>query len=589
MNIKTIPNLNILWASLIIEELVRNDIRDFFIAPGSRSAPLTIAVAQNKKANNYIHFDERGLGYFALGKISASKKPAVLISTSGTAVANFLPAIIETSKKKLPLIILTADRPPELLNTGAPQTIAQKGIFEKYVRWEFDMPTPDIGIKPEMVLTTINQAIFKAKNPEPGPVHINCAFREPLSPQELAFDNKHYTESLNIWAVGNLPYTKYYTEKSISNFNEDNKNDIVNMLNNKSGIIVVGKLNTVEQRRSVKQIAEKLQWPIFADLTSGMRIGVKGVECKNIIHYFDKILGSGKFDDIKIDTILHIGGRMTSKNYYEYIKRIKPINYITVLNHYLRNDPLHCVSHRIKSDVFDFISLLLPNIQAGRDEFLKILKIASNKIDVLLSKRLQEENKINEISVARIVSVNNIKNGGLFLSNSMPIRDMDFYADSKGSKVIIGSNRGASGIDGIIASSCGFSEGIDSTVTTIIGDLAFLHDMNSLSLIGAIKNKLIIIIINNGGGGIFSFLPIKNYPEVFEKYFGTPHGFSFDGIAKMFHLDYFYPTTNTAFREKYKQALKSKKSTIIEVKTNREENLQLHKTIDIDIKKVLGG
>ena len=173
-------NINHCWGTLIIEELSRLGVDYFCVAPGSRSSPLVIALAQNKKVKSFIHFDERGLAFHAMGYAAATKKPVVLICTSGTAAANFYPAIIEASKKKLPLIVLTADRPPELRQTGATQTIDQVGLYGKYVQWATDMPCPDLKINPEFVLTTIDQAWYQAVRKH-GIVHINCMFRQPLT------------------------------------------------------------------------------------------------------------------------------------------------------------------------------------------------------------------------------------------------------------------------------------------------------------------------------------------------------------------------------------------------------------------------
>src|SRR3989338_5909100 len=173
MNIRLSPNINFLWANLIVEELIRNGTDHFFLSPGSRCAPLTLAVAANSKAKNCIHFDERGVAFRALGFTSATHQSSVIISTSGTAAANFLPAVIEASKKKLPLIILTADRPPELRKTGAVQTIEQVGLFGEYVHWQMDLPCPTLEISPKMILTTIDQALYRARTSVAGPVHIN--------------------------------------------------------------------------------------------------------------------------------------------------------------------------------------------------------------------------------------------------------------------------------------------------------------------------------------------------------------------------------------------------------------------------------
>ena len=176
----TFVNINHCWASLMVEELTRLGADYFCVAPGSRSSPLVIAVAQNKNAKSFVHFDERGLAFHAMGYAAATQKPAMLICTSGTAAANFFPAVIEASKKKLPLIVLTADRPPELRQTGAAQTIDQVGIFGKYTQWATDMPCPDTNIDPQFVLTTMDQAWYQAMRNR-GVVHINCMFRQPLT------------------------------------------------------------------------------------------------------------------------------------------------------------------------------------------------------------------------------------------------------------------------------------------------------------------------------------------------------------------------------------------------------------------------
>jgi len=209
MEIQKAPNINTLWGEFIIEELIRDGVEFFCLAPGSRSTPLTAAVALNKKAKSFVHFDERGLAFHALGYVSALRKPVALICTSATAAANFLPAIIETSKKKLPLIVLTADRPPELQKSGSDQTIDQIGIYGKYVKWEFNFPCPTTDIRPEFVLTTIDQAVYQAKTGTPGPVHLNCMYREPLAPLGRLQDFSKYVKDLMGWAKSQGPYTSY--------------------------------------------------------------------------------------------------------------------------------------------------------------------------------------------------------------------------------------------------------------------------------------------------------------------------------------------------------------------------------------------
>jgi len=580
MKIEKIPNINYFWAGLIIEELVRNGVNYFCIAPGSRSTPLTISAAECEKAEKTVHFDERGLGFYALGISSTGKGPAVLISTSGTAVANFFPAVVEASKKKVPLIILTADRPPELRKTGSLQTIDQPGIFGRYVKWDFDLPVPDINIKPEAVLTTIDQAIFMATSGTPGPVHINCMFREPLAPEESGGEWKRGLALNKKWVQSGDPYTKYINPED--NFNSNDLKDITEIINrSKKGIIVAGKLKESEGK-SVIELAEKLKWPIFPDLSSGLRLDNSS---ESIIQYFDQVLLSDFVFNEKIDTILHLGGRITSKRYYQFIDKVNPDNYITVLNHPLRNDPLHMVSHRVRSSVAGFVDAVLPEISPGKgDVLVPKFRNASFVTEKIIEKFVIKKEKLNEIFISREIS-NLIKDGNaLFLSNSMPVRDMDMYAVPNGKQLFISGNRGASGIDGVIASACGYSSSLNTPLTLLIGDISFLHDMNSLALIRNSRQQIIIVVINNNGGSIFSFLPVAEYKSNFEKYFLTPHGMNFEHAAEQFRVKYSRVTTKKEFIGEYRSALLGSESVILEAVVDMDENVSSHKELQSLIK-----
>ncbi len=575
-------NVNYLWAELIVEELTRNGITAFCIAPGSRSSPLTLAAAASDKVDKIVHFDERGLAYFALGMVSANKEPVALISTSGTAVANFLPAVIEASKKKIPIVLLTADRPPELRKTGALQTIDQPGIYGKYVRWEFDLPVPDMKIQPEMVLTTVDQAVFMSKYPMPGPVHLNCMFREPLAPEKTDKDSIKNLKIKKMWVNGNSPYTEYFSpDEKISAPDADKIAEVVTNVEN--GIIAVGKLRGKNDEGLVVKLAEKLGWPIFPDLTSGLRSRKLS---ENIIHYFDRLLLSDISGLGNVGGVIHIGGRMTSKRFYEFLKRNTPPVYITVLNHPLRNDPFHLVSHRVKSTVQNFVESILPKLSGtGETRFPKELKKISNGISDEVEKFVKSRKKLDEIHIARCIS-RTIKSGSaLFLSNSMPIRDMDMYFIPGSKDLMFGGNRGASGIDGVVASACGFGYSSERPLTLVIGDLAFLHDINSLALVKNCKKQIIIIVINNNGGTIFSFLPVSEYKTHFEKYFTTPHGMNFKNIAEQFGINYKKIVTKEEFTEEYESAVLETENVILEVNVDMETNVKAHKELDQLIEK----
>ncbi|MDP3980222.1 MAG: 2-succinyl-5-enolpyruvyl-6-hydroxy-3-cyclohexene-1-carboxylic-acid synthase [Chlamydiota bacterium] len=574
MKIAHIPNLNYLWSHLMIEELVRLGVGMFCIAPGSRSAPLAIAVAENPKAVNRVHFDERGLAFFALGHTAAKTVPSVLICTSGTAAANFLPAVIEASKKKLPLIVLTADRPPELRKTGANQTIDQVHLYGHYVRFFFDMPCPSKDIRPEMVLTTVDQAFYQAIANQ-GPVHINCMLREPLTPVKIPGSLTNYCKTLEHWFHKKSPYTQYKRSNKIL-FPHDLQQYATILQSIKNGIIVTGKLHNSIERKQVVKIAEKLGWPILPDISSGLRLGI---DHPLLIHHHHHLLATTKICD-KVTGVLHLGGRITSKHWYALIDKIRPHTYLSVLNHSLRNDPLHCVSHRIETSVSGFCSAVSPMLTQRKPSVLaRQLKRLSNRTTLNIKGLMDKNAPLNSPAIAWALTRETPSSSALFLASSMSVRLMDIYGYPNASELAIGSNRGASGIDGTVASAVGFAQGIKKTTTLLTGDLALLHDLNSLALAGASKVPLIIVVLNDHGGGIFSHLPISQFDHVFEKYFVTPHGFNFEKVSAMFDLAYVCPNNIHEFINVYKSRLQKRQSTLIEISINREKDFKFQNKI----------
>ena len=259
-----------------------------------------------------------------------------------------------------------------------------------------------------------------------------------------------------------------------------------------------------------------------------------------------------------------------------------------VINHALRNDPNHQVSLRIESSATNFIQTVVGLLKPRKSSTaLKALAKADKNADKSIESFFDKDEHLSEPRIARLVSQLIPEAQGLFLSNSMPIRDMGHYADFKGSVVSVNGNRGASGIDGVIASAAGYARGLGHPVTLMIGDLAALHDLNSLSMLRDLSVPLIIVLLNNGGGGIFSFLPIAEFKEGFEKFWGTPHQYTLVAAASMFELKYSHPMDAGHFKNAYTQALKAKTSTVIEVITNREENLKTHQQLQQTIERHL--
>ncbi|MFQ6007731.1 MAG: 2-succinyl-5-enolpyruvyl-6-hydroxy-3-cyclohexene-1-carboxylic-acid synthase [Candidatus Zixiibacteriota bacterium] len=571
-------SLNALWAELIVEELARNGLDYFCLAPGSRNTPLTVAVAQNKRTRSIVHYDERGVAFHALGWARATRRPSVVICTSGTAVANCLPAVVEAAMDIVPLIVLTADRPTELRNTGANQTIDQVKIYGDYVRWFCDLPCPTDEIDPEVLLTTVDQAVYRATRSPAGPVHINCMFREPLTPVGHEEDFTYYKLPIDDWYNESNPYTEYQSSEMV--IEDEIIEEIADICNtDDEGILVVGRLRSPNETEAVKKILTRLNWPVFADIGSGMRLGFSA---QNAIPYFDLVLISEKFvDEHKTFSVMQIGGRPTSKRLQEYLAQSSPGNYILIDNHPYRCDPIHRVTLRLETNVESFCSKLFTHLnKAKSSKWLEEVTSRSETIARVLQEMIDSDSRLTEPAVARLISQHINHDAGLFLASSMPIRDMDMYADPHGPDVTVGCNRGASGIDGTIAAATGFTQGLNKPVTLLIGDLAFLHDMNSLALIKSLKQPLIIVVINNDGGGVFSFLPIAQQKKIFEPYFGTPHGLHFDKVAEMFGLEYYCPSSKESFISSYESLQKKKRSAIIEVKSDRKENYKIHQEIE---------
>ena len=554
---------NYLWASLMVEELARLGVDYFCIAPGSRSTPLTVACAQNKKVKTFVHFDERALAFHALGYASSTKGGVAIITTSGSAVANLFPAVMEASKKKLPLLILTADRPPELRQTGANQTAEQVGIFGAYVRWQMDVPAPTETIAPEFILTTMDQAVFRSRGEWPGPVHLNCMFREPFLPETL-----ESVQGPAGWMKSAEPFTKY--TKAEPALTQTQARLLAKELKNvQKGLLAVGKLRSPEEEAAVLKLAEKLQWPIFADITSGLRWGKKH---ELIVTHFDQVL---THQQPKVDVLLQLGGRMTSKQFYQWLEQQTPQSYMMVLKHPLRHDPLHNVTSRVQASVTDFCQKLLPELPSRKETWAASLLALNTKVRQRYMFHFESEDALSETGVVYTLATHFPKGHALFLASSLPIREMDRFADSEESlDVSIGANRGVSGIDGTIASAIGYAQGLKQPVTLLIGDLAFLYDLNTLAMLAAVKYPLTIIVLNNDGGGIFNFLPIAQQKAVFEPYFAAPHHLSLVDAAKMFGLPFERPQNLSEFIQVLEKSSTAGHTTVIEVVVDREKNVK---------------
>ena len=358
MQTEHIAELNLLWGSLILEELARLGVKHVCMAPGSRSTPLTLAAAQQTKLQQHLHFDERGLAFMALGLAKSSQTPVAIITTSGTAVANLYPAIIEAWLTQVPLIVLSGDRPPELLDCGANQAIVQPAIFANYAK-QVNLPTPDMNIAPQALLTQLDAAISQ----QTQPVHINCMYREPLYPNEPQVDFSRYLAPIAQWQTQTAPYSQYAAMHSSQLPTAD---ALARFVHGK-GIIVAATLAPDQHSEALIALSQKLGWPIVTDAQSQLR-----QHCAAIGH-IDQLLLQPKSQALlaEAERVLVFGGRILSKRLIAYLANQDWKDYWQVLPQAQRLDPSHKPKQHWTAPAHIFAELAWPrSSQANWDNEL---------------------------------------------------------------------------------------------------------------------------------------------------------------------------------------------------------------------------
>ena len=574
-----LPNVNALWAALLVEELVRQGVGLFVVAPGSRSAPLAVAVANAARAGRtdwLVHVDERAAAFVALGWAKATGRPAAVVTTSGTAVANLLPAVVEADAAGVPLILLTADRPPELRETGANQTVRQPGIFGPFVRWSLDVPPPDAAIDAAFVLTTAAHAAARSLAPA-GPVHLNLAFREPLGAEPDGTDAAALVAGLQRRTFPNRPYTETSVHDAPAGVG-----DLAGRLAGvERGLVVLGPTDDADVAPAAAALAARLGWPLLPDVASQSRLdAVPGA----VAHY-DLALASSAFAGLhRPEAVVLVGGRPVSKRLLALVDGARPEPYVVVRRGPERFDPAHVVTHRVVADPAGFCERLAERLPPPPppSEWTQRWRRASDAAERAAVAEIGRD--LSEPFVARTAAR---LAPTLVLAASMPVRDVDLFAAATGGADRVFANRGASGIDGTVATAHGVARGLGEPVVLLIGDLALLHDQTSLMLLRPGPHAgppVVVVVVNNDGGGIFHFLPVARgaHPvdaATFEAAFGTPHGLTFRHAAEGVGLAYHAPTTADAFEAALAAALASGASAVIEVTTNRADNEALHARI----------
>lgn len=569
----TPPNLNALWAGTLMEALATAGVSHVCLSPGSRSTPLSMAAYQHPELETSVHLDERSASFFALGLARATGKPVALICTSGTAAANYHPAVIEASLSRVPLVVLTADRPPELRQAGAAQTIDQIGLYGSSVRFFQDLPVPEPEI---LLLRTLHavarQAIAQAVGHPAGPVHLNVPLRDPLPPipmdvqriGELATEFKmEQAARLNVPIMPSIPVMQGPVVMQLADA----------LAKTSRPLIVAGpQAVQPEEAASVIRFAERFGIPIFADIASGLRF----MGSPMLLTGADAFLRHEGIAAKAPDLVIRIGDLPTSKTVNQYLSRHRaPM--LAIGPDRMRHDPealVHAQLDALVGRAFDRLLDLIPEMSVESGWALAFQEMEARTAEHFASSPLPLE------AHATVAAVRALPPGGsVFFSNSMPIRYGETFVRDAAPRVRVHVSRGANGIDGIPSTALGIAAGSQGPMLLVTGDLAFLHDLGGLAAARHARQGMVILLLNNDGGGIFNFLPISGFPEVFEPLFGTPHGLDLSHASRLFGWKHQRLTAATEVSEAVEGAFAAGGLHVIEVVTVRETTAREHRTL----------
>jgi 2-succinyl-5-enolpyruvyl-6-hydroxy-3-cyclohexene-1-carboxylate synthase len=534
-----------------------------------------MAISAHPQLETFVHFDERSMAFHALGYAKAKRKPAIIVTTSGTACGNLLPAIMEAHESCIPLIILTADRPYELQECGANQTTNQLNMFQNYVRWQQLLPPPEPSLSTSYLKTTIAHAIAKATQGHPGPVHLNCMFREPFfSKASLSEETTHSLESL----LFKNPYTQLFTPQN--SLDEASSALLSSLLStHEKGLILLG-YEAIDPHKQeavsfIYALAETLQWPIISDVLSHVK------KHPLFISYYDLICKLLISEELYPECIVHLGGRFVSKHLLSLLKQAHPKIYFHIAPYGRREDPLHLITHRVTMDPRHFCKDILGKITSNHEtSYLHHWQSLDHQIEHTLHHFFKTQPTCSEPHLFHTLAQEDLSHYTLFVASSMPIRDMMNFFHPEQKPLGLYGNRGLSGIDGNIATAIGIAKAVSTPLMAIIGDQTFLHDFPSLAQAKYLKHPLILLVINNDGGNIFSFLPIYERKELCEAYFIHSHGLTCFHASAMFKFHYRHYTSLDHFQGDLNTILFSSEHHLIEIQTHRDTNLNVHQTLN---------
>ena len=560
---------------VFVDELARFGMSHAVTCPGSRNAPLALTLAAHPQITAISVLDERSAGFVALGiaKEMGSEIPVAVTTTSGTAAANLLPAVVEAHEAGIPLIVLTADRPPELREVGAGQAIDQIKLYGSFVKW-----FTEVGNLPPGRASAVHhrqlgcRAAAVATSGRPGPVHLNFPLREPLAPRpEEGLDPADWEGRDDGRPWTDLGWSQHSARP-------DPENEFTELLAEaETGVVICGGGNH-DMTGAAIELGRRLGWPIFAEPTSGARTGAMlTADPAVVVAHYDLLLRSERFAGERPDLVVRVGEMPTSKPLRAWLEGCRQ----AILDPYLDwRDPTR-TAESIWPIGSDALLDLLPeprDAPARADEWRQRWSAADGLVAEELAATEEPFEPLAYDVLADLATI-------IWVSSSLPIRDVESYFPKTGREVRILSNRGANGIDGVVSSAAGASISAGVPVHLVIGELALLHDIGGLVSARRAGAELAILCVNNGGGGIFDFLPVAEQAEreAYEAHIATPVEFDLGTAAALGGLEHHVVTDAAGVREHLRPG------TLVEFQIDRATSLQRHRELAARILTRLEG
>tara|TARA_B110000483_G_scaffold22469_2_gene25889 strand:- start:882 stop:2603 length:1722 start_codon:yes stop_codon:yes gene_type:complete len=558
-------NLNSLWASVFVETLVREGLQHAVISPGSRSTPLTLALAAAVAVDTTPVVDERSAAFFALGIARRTHRPVVLLCTSGSAGAHYLPALIEAHETGVPLIVITADRPPELRDCASGQTIDQHRLFGKYANWYHEMAVPELDGKLFAYLRQTTRQAWTRANTN-GPVHLNTPFRDPLPPVADEGAAKKFSEQLDegFFAIPDLPEIQTGAVR------------FVQRITTQRGLIIAGPAMPADPAAYVAHIlslSATTGWPILADALSPLRQGA--AVSSNVIAGYDIILRNEALArDLNPRYVVALESWPTSKALRNWLESSQA-EMVMVSEREGSRDAVHGRTREITASP---MALQIDGHTSNLGSFANSWLEADAQVTKNMNGWMQTSVAVGfEGSLTYALAGVIPDNADLVVASSMPVRDVECFWPKTDRGLRIYSSRGANGIDGTLSTALGVAHESERPVFLLTGDLAFLHDSNGLLVAREFKGSLTVLLINNSGGGIFEHLPVAKFEPPFERYFGTPPTVDFGDLCHAHGVDHIILADLTGLAEKI--SAPSMVLRVFEYKTDRKKDAATRKKL----------